>query len=303
MARLTKFVTPIVKTLSREMARQRTSLIRLTQAINIVGNNLIFLVIVAYFLAPLTWVFVSAFRDNPSITVQFTNFTLGNFPELFKVETARWIRNSLFIGGMVTLMTIVTAFLAAYPFARFEFRGKVIVLFTLVMSMTIPLSAVMLPTFSLARSLGLSNTLIGVALVIAARQMPMALWVLKEFIATIPVELEEAARVDGAGRIDTLLRIVLPLTAPGLAVIGMMAFVAGWGDFTVSLILLNSDKLFPISMGIYKASLDATSWGYVTVDYGIMTAISLMYLIPPAIAFLFTQRYMVKGMVIGAVKG
>jgi len=264
---------------------------------------LIFLAIALYFLAPLTWLVTSAFRSNPGVSVEFTNWTLRNFPRLFSADTARWIRNSLFIGAVSTAISSTVAFLAAYPFARFEFPGKTAFLFALVISMTIPLSSVMLPTFSLARWLGLTNTLIGVALIAASRQIPTALWVIKEFIAGIPVELEEAAWVDGAGRLDTLFRIVLPLSAPGLAVIGMMAFVGGWGDFTISLILLNSEKLYPISMGIYKASLEATSWGYVSVDYGVMTAISLIYLIPPFIIFSLTQKYLVKGMVLGAVKG
>jgi len=276
---------------------------KLARYIEIIGNNLVLLAIAIYFLAPLTWLVVSAFRDNPGVSVEFTNFTLTNFPRILGPDTFRWIRNSLFIGGVTTLITSTLSFLAAYPFARYEFKGKTVLLFALIMSMTIPLSAVMLPTFSLARWLKLNNTLIGVALIVAARQIPMSLWVMKEFVAAIPLELEEAAWVDGAGRLDTLFKIVFPLTGPGLAVIGMMSFVGGWGDFTVSLILLNSEHLFPISMGIYKASLTAQSWGYVTVDYGLMTAIALLYLIPPSIVFFLTQRYLVKGMVIGAVKG
>ena len=160
----------------------------------------------------------------------------------------------------------------------------------------------MLPTFSLARFLHLHNTLIGVALVIAARQIPMGIWVTKEFIASIPIELEEAAWVDGASRWTTIWRVILPLCGPGLAVIGLMSFVAGWGDFTTCLIMLSSEELYPISMGLYKASIEATSWGYVSVDYGVMCAIGLIYLIPPMLAFLFTHRYLVKGMVLGAVK-
>ena len=275
---------------------------RLRRWLGVVLNHLVFLAIVAYFLSPLTWLFTSAFRENPSVWVEFKDFTLGNFPRVFTGETARWVRKSLFIALTTALMAVGCSFLAAYPFARFEFRGKTLSLFLLVLSMTIPLSAVMLPTFSLARFLHLHNTLIGVALVIAARQIPMGIWVTKEFIASIPIELEEAAWVDGASRWTTIWRVILPLCGPGLAVIGLMSFVAGWGDFTTSLIMLSSEELYPISMGLYKASIEATSWGYVSVDYGVMCAIGLIYLIPPMLAFLFTHRYLVKGMVLGAVK-
>ena len=268
----------------------------------IVLNYLVFLAVAVYFIAPLTWLLTSAFRANPSVSVEFKDFTLSNFPRAFTGDTLLWFRNSLSIALTTAIISVVSAFLAAYPFARYEFRGKTTMLFILVLSMTIPLSAVMLPTFSLARFLHLQNTLIGVALVIAARQIPMGIWITKEFIASIPIELEEAAWVDGASRLSTLRRIIFPLCRPGLTVIGLMAFVAGWGDFSTNLILISSEKLYPISMGIYKASIESTSWGYVSVDYGVMCAISLLYMVPPMIAFLFTHKYLVKGMVLGAVK-
>ncbi len=223
------------------------------------------------------------------------------FPPV-KEETFLWIRNSLLIALGTTAMTLTAAFLAAYPFARLSFRAKPLLLFALALSMTIPFSAVLLPTYSLARWLGLQNSLLGVALILSARQIPMAIWVLKEFIRAIPIELEEAAWVDGASTGAVLLRILLPLSGPGLAVVGLMSFVGGWGDFATSLILLSQEELFPISMGIYKASIEATSWGYVTVDYGVMAAISLLYMAFPALAFLITHRYLVAGLVIGAVR-
>jgi len=265
-------------------------------------NHLVFISIAVYFLAPLTWLVTSAFRANPSVWVELNNFTLSNFSRVFTGETVLWIRNSLFIALTTALIAVFSSFIAAYPFARHEFRGKTITLFLLVLSMTIPLSAIMLPTFSLTRFMRLQNTLIGVALVIAARQIPMGIWVIKEFIASIPIELEEAAWVDGASRLTTMRRVIFPLCGPGLAVIGLMSFVAGWGDFTTNLLLISSEKLYPISLGIYKASLEATSWGYTTIDYGVMCAIALLFMLPPMIAFLFTHRYLVKGMVLGAVK-
>lgn len=272
------------------------------KAISVLLNNLVLIVIAIYFLAPLTWLVTSAFRENPSLWVEFKGFTLSNFPKVFTGDTLMWVRNSLFIALVTALISVSFSFLAAYPFARFEFRCKTPLLFMLVLSMTIPLSAVMLPTYSLAKFLHLQNTLIGVALVIAARQIPMGIWVTKEFISSIPVELEEAAWVDGANWFSTIVRIVFPLCGPGLAVIGLMSFVAGWGDFTTNLILISSERLYPISLGIYKASLEATSWGYTTINYGVLAAICLVYLIPPMLAFLFTHRYLLKGMVLGAVK-
>ncbi len=272
------------------------------RALGVGVNVLALAAVAAYFAAPMVWLFTSAFRANPSVYVAFEGWTLGNFPRILQEETFLWVRNSLLIALGTTAMTLTTAFLAAYPFARLSFRAKPLLLFALALSMTIPFSAVLLPTYSLARWLGLQNSLLGVALILSARQIPMAIWVLKEFIRAIPVELEEAAWVDGASTGAVLLRILLPLSGPGLAVVGLMSFVGGWGDFATSLILLSREELFPISMGIYKASIEATSWGYVTVDYGVMAAISLLYMAFPAMTFLITHRYLVAGLVIGAVR-
>ncbi|MFQ5872320.1 MAG: carbohydrate ABC transporter permease [Dehalococcoidia bacterium] len=279
----------------------------LNRGLSSIGNYVVLIAIAAFFVAPLTWLFVSAFRSNPSVAVEFADFTTSNFPRVFTGDTLTWIRNSLFIATAATTMSVVVAFLAAYPFARFNFPGKTVALFVLVMSMTIPLSAIMLPTFRLALFLGLQDTLIGVALILGARQIPLAIWVMKEFIRSVPLELEEAAWVDGAGRLRTLRKVVFPLTGPGLAVIGMMAFITAWGDFTVTLLLISSPGNVPISLGIARKSIEASTssglGGEISIDYGLMTAISLIYLAIPIIVFLFAQKYLVKGMVIGAVKG
>lgn len=285
-----------------QVARRSAGYVWVRRA-HVVLNNTFLLLVAFLFVFPFTWTVVSAFRQNPQLSLRFTDFWLGNFTHILSGDTAVWIRNSLLIAGGVTLFTTALAFLAAYPFARFDFRGKTVLLFALIVSMTIPLGVVMLPTFSLARLLHLVNTRIGVILIITARQIPLSLWVLKEFIAAIPIELEESAWVDGASRFGTLWRIVFPLTAPGLAVMGMMAFLVGWGDFLVNLLLISSDELLPISMGIYKTSLEATAYGQLRVNYGLQTAISLLYMVPPVLLYLLFQRYLIRGMVLGAVKG
>ncbi len=266
-------------------------------------NTAVLLFIAVIFFLPFTWMLVSAFRMNPQLNLAFSDFWLGNFIQVFTGDTAIWIRNSLIVATGATVTATTTAFLAAYPFARFNFPGKTLVLFAMLLSMTIPLGVVMLPTFSLARSMGLENSLVGVFLIIAGRQIPLSVWVLKEFIASVPIELEEAAWIDGASKLDTLWRIVFPLTAPGIAVMGMLTFLVGWGDFVVSFLLISSEELIPISMGIYKTSLQATAYGQIRINYGVQTAISLIYMIPPIVLYLLFRQHLIKGMTAGAVKG
>ena len=276
---------------------------RAFELINIIGNCLVLAAIAAYFILPMIWMWVSAFRHNPTFKVEFKNFTTRNFYVIFfKKQTATWIRNSLIIASGVALIVIFTAILAAYPMARLEFKGKFVLHILMILSMTIPLSSVLVPTYSLIRALGLENTLYGVILVIAGRQMPMAVWVLKEFVDSIPRELEEAAWIDGCGRVETIFRIVLPLSKPGIAVVGLTSFVGGWGDFLVPLIVIASAKLKPISLGLYDACCSARAWGYVVIDYGLLAAVSVIYSLVPMVVYFILGKYLVRGMVIGALK-
>ncbi len=277
---------------------------KLINALVIIVNNLILIAIALYFIAPMIWLWVSAFRINPSFKVEFNNWSLENFITIFyHKKTATWIRNSIIIALSTSVLVTCLASLAAYPMARLEFKGKMLLHTLMILSMTIPLSSVLVPTYSLIRALKLENTLLGVILVCTGRAMPMAIWIMREFIRTIPREIEEAAWIDGCGRIMTLIRIVLPLAAPGLAVVALTSFVGAWGEFLVPLIVISSDELKPISLGLYDACLEHTrAWGYVTIDYGLLAAIAIVYVIVPTIVYVILGKYLVRGMVIGALK-
>ena len=277
---------------------------RVKNWLSVLLNNAILVVISLYFILPMIWMWVSAFRLNPTYKVEFKDFTLENFIVLFfEKQTLTWIRNSLIIALATPAIVTLLAILAAYPMARLEFRGKGLLQALMILSMSIPLSAVLVPTYSLIRALGLENSLEGVILVLAGRQMPIAIWVLTEFVRSLPRELEEAAWIDGCGKLETILRVVLPLSLPGIAVVFMTSFVNAWGDFLTPLIVITSDELKPISMGLYDACLQSRAYGYTLINYGLLSAISIVYMMVPAIVYLVLGKYMVKGMVIGAVKG
>jgi len=278
--------------------------VRSGKAVSIALNNLVLIAIAVYFIAPMLWMWISAFRQNPTFKVEFGDFTLENFVVIFfEKKTATWLRNSLLIALATPALVTSLATLAAYPMARLEFKGKMALHTLMVLSMSIPLSAVLVPTYALIRTLGLENTLHGVVLVLAGRQIPMAVWVMREFIRSIPREIEEAAWVDGCGMVETVFRIVFPLSAPGIAVVFLTSFVGAWGDFLVPLIVIASDELKPISMGLYDACVESRGWGYTTVNYGLLAAISVIYVMVPAIVYLILGKYLVRGMVLGAVKG
>ena len=269
-------------------------------------SNLVLLILIIFFTFPFLWVVTSAFRKYPHFYIEFKDFTLRNVQSILTGRTLMWIENSLILAIGTAIIAVSVCFLGAYVLSKCHFKGKNILMFVMILSMCIPLSAVMLPTYSMIRKMGLVNTRIGVILVLAARFIPMGVWVIKEFIDGIPKELEEAARIDGAGTLTLISKITFPLALPGTAVIALIAFLGGWGDFTLNLILINKEKLYPISLGIFKASLIMTgsrAAQVVQIDHGIMAAISMLYLIIPVIFFILMQKHLVKGMVIGAVKG
>ncbi len=269
-------------------------------------HNLVLLIMIPFFIFPFVWTITAAFRRFPLYTVEFKNFTFENFISLLDVDMLTWIKNSLILGIGVIFVANLTGFFAAYIFSRYKFIGKQVLLFVLILSMTIPLSVVMVPTYAIVRRLGLANTRLGIILVLSAQMIPIAIWILKEFIDGIPKEIEESAKIEGAGTLTIISKIIFPLALPGIGVIGLMSFLKGWGDFTLNLILINKEKLYPLSIGIYRASIAQMSGGasqVIVINYGIMAAIALVYLIPPAVIFILMQKYFAKGMTLGAVKG
>jgi len=276
---------------------------KVIELINVAVNSLILIIITLYFILPYSWVLTAAFRENPGLELEFKGFTLENFVKLFhRSDVPLWFRNSLIVALSVVALVIILSFPPAYLMARYEFRGKHAILLLFILGMSVPISVIMIPIYSFARVLRLTNSLFGLSLFLAFRSLPMAIWLLKEFIKGIPLELEEAAFVDGAGLLRTMMIVTLPLTAPGLAVIGLMAFASSWGDFVMNLILITRDDLRTIALGIYYASLEATGWGYATINYGLLSAIAIIYVIPTFVLYILMQKYLVKGMVIGAVK-
>ena len=171
-------------------------------------------------------------------------------------------------------------------------------LFGILFTRIIPASATIAPLYFIVLRLGLANTYHGVILVEAAQQLPLTLWMMKGFFDTVPRELEEAAWIDGADRLGSAIRIVLPLAMPGVGAAALFAFIAVWGDFLTPLILLQSPDLFPISIGLFRAYI-----GYNLVDWGELAATSILYMLPAIAFYLLVRRYLLRATVVGALQG
>ena len=207
------------------------------------------------------------------------------------------IRNSAIVATLTGVLNVVLGSLAGYAFARLRFPGSRRVPSALLASQMVPAFALLIPYYVVLRQLGLTNNLIGVIVAELSITLPFTIWLLRAYFQGIPLALERAARVDGCDRLQTFLRVVLPLARPGLIAVGLFAFMVAWNDFLFA-IVLNSQTdamlIQPAIAGLYNVREQS---------FGIMAAGSLLAALPTMLLVLFLQRFLVRGILSGATKG
>nr|WP_284295007.1 carbohydrate ABC transporter permease [Luteimicrobium album] len=239
------------------------------------------------FLVPLAWILLSSVDPAATVSVGVpSSVTADNFKAVFtKDQTFLPLWNSLVISLGTALITVVVGVLAAYPLSRYRMRFQRGFLYTILFATCLPITAIMVPVYSLFVKLSLLDSTPGVILFLSASSLPMAIWMLKNFMDSVPVSLEEAAWVDGASSMRALGRIVLPLMRPGLAVVLMLVFTQAWGNFFVPFILTTSAEKQPAAVAIYQF------FGtYGSIAYGKLAAFSILYSVPVLVLYLLTQR-------------
>jgi len=265
--------------------------------------SLVLLVIAAAFVIPLLWVIFAAFNGDPSQGIQIMwphPFTLDNFKAVMTPETTYvpLINGAILcVGG--TLITMVCATLAAYPLSRYRSRLKRPFLVTILFSTGLPITAIMVPVYGLFVQLAIDDSIPATMVFMATTALPISIWLTKNFMDGVPIELEEAAWTDGASPMRGLVRVVMPLMAPGLSVVAIYTFIGLWGNFFVPFILLLSPEKQPMSVTIY------TFFGqYGQVVYGQLAAYSLLYSLPSVLLYLVLSRRLGGAFAFGgSVKG
>ncbi|WP_432484177.1 carbohydrate ABC transporter permease [Kineococcus esterisolvens] len=266
-----------------------------------VAANLALLLVGIVFLVPLAWIVLASVDPDATVSVSLPGTpTLENFRDVLTYDlTLLPLWNSLVVSGGAALVTVVVATLAAYPLSRYRMRFNRSFLYAILFGSCLPITAIMVPVYALFVALGLLDSLTGTVLFLAATSLPMAVWMLKNFMDSVPVSLEEAAWVDGASAMTALRRIVVPLMRPGIAVVFIFVFTQAWGNFFVPFVLLLDPARQPAAVSIY--TFFGTNGA---VAYGQLAAFSLLYATPVLVLYLVVQRLAGGSFALaGSVKG
>lgn len=271
-----------------------------------VAYVLVALVLVTLFIAPIIWSVVRSLEPPGLVTSapslrDFTHATLYNYNALVtSVHILRYVANSAAVVGGTVLVTIVGAGLAGYGFSKFAFRGRDALFVVMLASIMIPSQAIITPLFVETSLVHLSNTRVGLILVYSTLNMPFALFIMRNSFASIPREIDEAGRMDGAGTFSLLLRVYRPLISPGIATVVLFTGLAAWTEFFIALIFLTNSQLYTLPVAL----LDVETGVFVNqVNYALLDAGAVIAMLPALAVFFLLQRYYVQGLLNGSVLG
>jgi len=253
--------------------------------------------------APLFWMALTSIKPDQEIlssppTLWTNQGSLDAYARLFaNTNFFDYLQNSLVVAGVATLLCIFVATLAGYSITRFRFWGRETFAATTLFTYMMAPIMIVIPFFILMRGLGLNNTHLGLILGYSAFALPFSLWLLRSFFQSIPLELEEAALIDGATRPQAVRYVIVPLALPGVIATSIFTFIVAWNDYLFARIMISSDKLKTLPVGVQDL-MDSSF-----LDWGVIMAAGVVATIPALIFFIAVQRFLIAGWGAGGVKG
>ena len=226
-----------------------------------------------------------------------TKWLFINYIDVFRLtDFGRYLFNSFFISVISSILTLIIAFPAAYACARYRFRGKAAFLYFVLITQMFSAPMILIGLYRTMISFKLIDTYIGLIIIYSVLNMAFSIWLLNGYIKNIPIEIEEAALVDGCSKIRVFYRIIFPLAIPGIAISTMFTFIMSWNEFIIALTLISSEKLRTITIGLFWwKTLYRIDWHY-------MMASSVISIIPLIIIFIYIQKHLIKGLTAGAYR-
>jgi len=278
------------------------SVTRTRRILKWVGNTLL-VVMLIWTLMPFYWMVATSLKRDKEIygfdaTLIPRQPNLDSYRRLFaQTPFVLYLRNSTIIAVSTTVASLVLGCLGAYALARLRFRGRAVIARGLIFTYLVPQSLLFIPLFAVMSTLALTDTLKGLTLAYLGFTLPFCTWLLLGYFRSVPLELEEAALVDGCSRLGALVRVILPMSLPALAVVAFFSFTQAWNEFLYANVFVNSVEARTITMGLTLFVVeDVFFWGP-------MMAAACLATVPPVAVYLVFQRWVVKGLTLGAVKG
>ena len=251
------------------------------------ATNVVLIMLGSFFLLPLLWMLFASVDSNPDWAIKLPSLTLANFADvLSRPDAISSFRSSLILAGTTTVITTVLALLAAYPLSRMHIPFRRSFLLAILFASGLPVSMLVVPVYQLYVYLGWLDSLYTTALFLAASSLPFAIWLMKNFIDAVPLELEHAAAIDGASTFRILRQVVLPLTVPGVAVTAIYTFINAWGAFIIPFVLTYSPENQPGPVEIYNFM-----GSHGLFKFGDLAVFSLTFSMPVIVLYLFMSRY------------
>jgi len=262
--------------------------------------------IAAIFVVPLLWEVLRSFQApgavvSPPSIKSFSHLGFSNYTKLLSGDhILRNVLNSLIVAVATAVVTAVVATLAGYGFGRFRFRGSGTMFGLVLLGFMVPFQAVVVPLFLELKVFHLLNSLPGLALFYTAFNLPFGTYLMRNTFRQLPSEITDSAKVDGASVITTLTRVLRPLVVPGVATTVLYAFLFAWTEFLGALTFITNDSIYTLPVALVNVEASDT---YGQIDYGVLVAGAVIAMVPCVIIYVALQRYYVRGLVSGAVKG
>ena len=259
--------------------------------------------VTAAVLFPMVWMLSTSLKTEPETfrmppTWVPVEPTFQAYSSMWKMKNfARYFLNTLAVAASATALSLLLSVPASYGFARFKFRGARVMMSFILVTQMLPSVLLVIPYFTLMRFLGLLNTHLALVLAYASFSLPFSTWMLQGFFATIPRQLDEAAMVDGCSRLQSIVRVVVPLAVPGLGATSLFTFLLAWNHYLFALTLATRESMYTISVGL------GAMIGEFRIAWNELMAAALLATIPTLIVYTFLERYFVQGLMGGSVKG
>ena len=260
-------------------------------------------VVMAVIVFPVLWMVLSSMRPSSQLTSElswgslFDGVSFDAYKRLFATSSfGTYLRNSIIVSSISTVMTVLISSLAGYALSRYAFKGRAVLLLLILATQLLPFVVLVTPLYLAFSELRLVNSYPGLVLVYVAMTLPLAIYLMTGYFNTIPRVLDEAARIDGCSTIDIVFKVIVPVAVPGIVTVAITAFIATWEEFLFSSVLMTTDKLKTVQVGV------AGFFGEYSTDWSLVMAASTLAAVPTILLFFFVQKRLVSGMSAGSVK-